>query len=93
VTVSLAGVPGRAGQWFFVGLSIAAAVACAAYGFWDPRFFAGVAFLFSALMYWLTIRWGTVTGRGPTAPNKVLHLTGAAGRLSVTHSPPRPAGR
>jgi hypothetical protein len=57
VKVSLVGVPGRAGQWFFVGLSIAAAVACVVYGFWDPRFFGGVLFLFSALMYWLTIRW------------------------------------
>jgi hypothetical protein len=58
VKLSLWGVPGgRAGQWFFVGLSVACAVACVVYGFWDDRFFIGVLFLLSALMYWLTIRW------------------------------------
>jgi hypothetical protein len=58
VKLSLWGVPrGRAGLWFFVGLSIACAVACVIYGFWDHRFFLGVLFLLSALMYWLAIRW------------------------------------
>jgi len=33
VKLSLLGVPGRNGLWAFVGLSLAAAVACAVYGF------------------------------------------------------------
>jgi hypothetical protein len=57
VKLSLLGVPSRSGQWFFVGLSIAAAVGCVIYGFWDPKFFLGVGFLLAALTYWLTIRW------------------------------------
>lgn len=57
VKVSLWGAPGRAGQWVFVALSIASAVGCVIYGFWNRPFFLGVLFLFSALMYWLTIRW------------------------------------
>jgi hypothetical protein len=51
------GVPGRAGLWAFVALSGALALVCVVGGFWDGRFFAGVAFLLSALMYWLSIRW------------------------------------
>ena len=58
VKLSLWGVPGgRAGQWFFVGLSIACALVGILLGFWDLRFFLGGLFLLSALMYWLTIRW------------------------------------
>jgi hypothetical protein len=38
-------------------LSTVAAIACAVYGFWNPRFFAGAFVLFAALMYWLSIRW------------------------------------
>ena len=57
VKLSMWGVPGRAGLWAFVALSVAAAVGCVVYGFWDQRFFFGVGFLLSALMYWLSIRW------------------------------------
>ncbi len=57
VKLSMWGVPGRAGLWAFVALSVAAAAGCVAYGFVDPRFFIGALFLFSALMYWLSIRW------------------------------------
>jgi hypothetical protein len=57
VKLSLLGVPGRAGLWFFVWLSIIGAIVCIVFGFRDPRFFAGAFFLFAALMYWLTIRW------------------------------------
>ena len=57
VKLSLWGVPGRAGLWAFVALSVAASVGCVVYGFWDRRFFFVVGFLFSALMYWLSIRW------------------------------------
>ena len=58
VKVSMWGVPGRAGLWAFVALSIALAIGSAAYGFRDRRFFVvGILFLFAALMYWLSIRW------------------------------------
>jgi hypothetical protein len=57
VKVSLWGVPGRAGLWAFVALSVAMAVGCVVYALWDRRFYWGAAFLFSALMYWLSIRW------------------------------------
>jgi hypothetical protein len=57
VKLSMWGVPGRGGLWIFVFVSIVAATACVVYGFWDRRFFYGVAFLLSALMYWLSIRW------------------------------------
>lgn len=58
VKLSMWGVPGRAGLWAFVALSVAAAVACVVYGFWkNPRFILGALLLFAALMYWLSIRW------------------------------------
>ena len=68
VKVSLWGVPGRAGLWRFVAFSIASAGACVIYGFWDPRFFFGMGFLFSALMYWLSIRWIDRHGSWTEAP-------------------------
>jgi signal peptidase I len=53
---------------------VACAAACAVYGFWDPRFFAGLLWLFSALMYWLTIRWvdqhGSWTDRPDSGPRQ-----------------------
>jgi hypothetical protein len=67
VKLSIWGVPGRAGLWAFVALSIAAAAACVVYGFWDPRFFFGAGFLLSALMYWLSIRW--IDRHGSWAPD------------------------
>ena len=51
------GVPSRSGLWAFVTLSLALAVGCIIYSFWDWRFLGGAAFLFSALMYWMSIRW------------------------------------
>jgi hypothetical protein len=62
VKLGIWGVPGRGGLWFFFWLSISLAVACVAYGFVNPVFFAGVGFVFSALMYWLTIRWIDANG-------------------------------
>jgi hypothetical protein len=57
VKLSMWGVPGRAGLWAFVALSVALAGGCVVYGFWEKRFFLGIGFLLSALMYWLSIRW------------------------------------
>ena len=58
VKLSLLGVPGRSGLWAFVGLSLAAAVACAVYGFRDARFFyLPVPFALAAALYWSAIRW------------------------------------
>ena len=57
VKASLWGVPGRAGLWAFVVICLALAAGSAIYGFWDRRFLFGIGFLFSALMYWLSIRW------------------------------------
>jgi hypothetical protein len=57
VKLSMWGVPGRAGLWVFVALSVAAAAGCVAYGFWYTRFFVGALFVVAALIYWLSIRW------------------------------------
>ena len=57
VKFSMWGVPGRTGLWAFVALSVALAAGCVVYGFWDRRFFVGILFLLSALMYWQSIRW------------------------------------
>lgn len=59
VKLGLWGVPGRAGAWAFVALSILLAVGCAAYAIVsnDTRFYIGLLFLLSALAYWLAIRW------------------------------------
>jgi len=58
VKLSLLGVPGRNGLWAFVGLSLAAGVACAVYGFRDARFFyLPVPFGMAAVLYWSAIRW------------------------------------
>lgn len=57
VKLSMWGVPGRGGLWVFVAISVAAAALSVVLGFVDSRFLLGAAFLLSALMYWLTIRW------------------------------------
>lgn len=57
VKIGMWGVPGRTGLWAFVALSVALALGCVVYGFWNPRYFVGALFLVAALMYWLTIRW------------------------------------
>jgi hypothetical protein len=76
VKLAIWGVPGRAGMWAFVALSVALAVGGVAYGFVDRRFFVGAAFLLSALVYWLAIRWVDAHGSwsadvpGGTAPRE-----------------------
>jgi len=59
VKASLWGLPNRAAVWAFVGLSVLAAVGCAAYAVaaGNSRWYAGLLFLLAALMYWLSIRW------------------------------------
>jgi hypothetical protein len=65
VKFSLLGVPGRRGQWFFVWLSLASAIACFAYGVLNAGrplgilllLIGGLGFPLAAAMYWLTIRW------------------------------------
>lgn len=58
VRLSLFGVPGRRGLWAFVAVSLAAATACAAYGFRDPFFFyLPGPFVVAAFLYWSAIRW------------------------------------
>jgi hypothetical protein len=58
VKLSMWGVPGRWGLWMFVAISIAVAIGSVVYGvIWDLRYVVGVLFLFSALIYWLSIRW------------------------------------
>jgi hypothetical protein len=65
VKFSLIGVSGRGGQWIFVWLSLASAVACIAYGLLNldrtlgtfVLFIGGIGFPLAAAMYWLTIRW------------------------------------
>jgi hypothetical protein len=59
VQLGLWGVPGRAGAWAFVGLSVLLALAGVGYAALanDPRGYAGLLFLLAALTYWLAIRW------------------------------------
>lgn len=57
VRLGLWGLSNRASAWAFFWLSIALAVASVAYGFKDPRFFAGSLLVFAALWYYLSIRW------------------------------------
>lgn len=57
VKLSLWGLPNRASVWFFVWLSLFAALACGIYGFRDPRFFLGLGLIIAALLYWLAIKW------------------------------------
>jgi hypothetical protein len=58
VKLSLLGVPGRRGLWAFVALSLAAAIACALYGFRDSRsFYLPAPFVAAAFLYWSAIRW------------------------------------
>lgn len=59
VKVGLWGLPNRATVWAFVWLSVLAAVGCVIYAVLAQatRLYAGVLFLFAALMYYLAIRW------------------------------------
>jgi len=83
VKLSMWGVPGRVGLWAFVAISIACAAGCVVYGFWDVRFFTEVLFLFSALMYWLTIRWIDCHGSwGSDADPDNVHARGGRNLLT-----------
>jgi hypothetical protein len=58
VKLSLLGVPGRRGLWAFVVLSLASAIACAAYGLRDSRsFYLFGPFAAAAFLYWSAMRW------------------------------------
>jgi hypothetical protein len=57
VRMGLWGIPNRIIAWMFVQLAVALAVAGLFLGLQDPRFFAGVAFVFAALWYYRAIRW------------------------------------
>lgn len=57
IRIGLWGIRSRALALGFMWLSIVIATLGVAYGFRDARFFACAAFYFSALMYWLSIRW------------------------------------
>lgn len=51
--------PSRAAVWAWVWISLLSAAAACGFAAWasHPRWWAGLLFLVSALMYWLTIRW------------------------------------
>lgn len=57
VRFGLWGLKTRASAWAFVVLSIVLAVGSVLYGFVNPFFFAGGLLVFSALWYYLAIRW------------------------------------
>lgn len=57
VRLGLSGIPNRGAAWGFCALSVAAALACIAYGFINRWFFAGALLLLAALWYALAIRW------------------------------------
>jgi hypothetical protein len=59
VKVGLWGVPGRAGAWAFVAVSVLLAAGLAGYAAVsrDARYYAGLLFLLAALTYWLALRW------------------------------------
>jgi hypothetical protein len=57
VKTSLWGVPGRAGLWACVVVSILTAFTSIVLGFIDGRFFAGGVLVLAAVPYCLSIRW------------------------------------
>jgi hypothetical protein len=57
VLLAVWGLPTRASVWAFVWLSLALAIGCVVYGFWNPIFFFGALLVFSALWYYAAIRW------------------------------------
>ncbi|HHM12898.1 MAG TPA: hypothetical protein ENJ16_05045 [Planctomycetaceae bacterium] len=62
VRLGLWGVRSRKSAWAFFWLSVAIAIACVAYGFVNPRFFAGGVMLLAAVWYLLAIRWVDTNG-------------------------------
>ena len=57
VRLGLWGLPTRRAAWVFVGLSLALAAGCVAYGFVNPLGFIGGLLVFAALWYYLAICW------------------------------------
>jgi hypothetical protein len=57
VKTSQWGVPGRAGLWACVVVSILTAFTSIVVGFVDARFFAGGALGLAAVPYWRSIHW------------------------------------
>jgi hypothetical protein len=57
VRLGLMGLRTRGAAWAFFWLSIAIAVGCVAYGFFNPYFFIGASLVLPALWYYLAIRW------------------------------------
>ncbi|MBY0524297.1 MAG: hypothetical protein K2R98_12905 [Gemmataceae bacterium] len=63
VRLGLWGLPSRGSAWAFFWLSVAIAVGCVTYGFARPVFFFGGFLIFSALWYYVAIRWVDRHGR------------------------------
>jgi hypothetical protein len=57
VRIGLWGIGSRGAALGFMWFSFIAAIACSAYGFYDPRFFAGGLLVLAGIWYWLCIRW------------------------------------
>lgn len=57
VRIALWGLGTRASAWAFFAISVALGVGSIIYGLFDVRFFIGGLFFFSALWYYLAIRW------------------------------------
>lgn len=73
VKLSTHWVPGRGGLLFYTAFSLILAASCIVYGFFKPdeRFFAGSLFVFSALMYWFSMRWIDEHGTWNEKPNEL----------------------
>ena len=63
VKLGLWGVPGRAGAWGFVWLSVAIAGYSLYRAFEEPQWWVGLLTLLSAAAYWAAIRWVDRYGR------------------------------
>ncbi len=59
VKISLWGLPGRAYGLAFAGVSVLACTGTCAYliRIGHPLWYAGLFFLWAALLYWLSVRW------------------------------------
>ncbi|WP_092051512.1 hypothetical protein [Planctomicrobium piriforme] len=67
VKLGLWGLPGRAAARGFFWLSVALGIGSICYGFVDPRFWGGAAFLLAAFWYDAAIRWVDRNGSWSTA--------------------------
>jgi hypothetical protein len=63
VTIALWGLPNRAAARFCSLLAVLLALGCLVAGFWDLRWFGGVAFFGAAMWYWAAIEWVDRYGR------------------------------